>query len=320
MDPSILAEAARRADLGEPFVLATVVWRRGPTSGQPGAKAIVGADGSVRGWLGGACAEPTVVDESLAALRDGRPRVLFLGPADELDGHRREGVTAVPMACSSEGAMEVSLEPFLPAPLVVAIGRSPIVDSLARMALAVGWRAVVIDDGGGPEHHHPDLTVATSLDLSELGIDRQTFVLVATQGHYDEDALQAALATQAGYVGLIASGKRAADVVQYLRERGVEEEGLARVRAPAGLDLGSVPVEEVAVAVLAEMVALRATRSGTPVVEVEAPPPEVDPVCGMVVDPATARFQAEYDGRSFWFCAPGCQRAFEREPELYAGV
>ncbi|MFQ5948536.1 MAG: XdhC family protein, partial [Acidimicrobiia bacterium] len=137
MTPSVLELAAELARRAEPFVLVTVVWRRGPSSGRQGSKAIVLLDGTVRGWLGGACAEPSVVKEALRALEDGAPRLMFLGPADEFDGRLRQGVTSVPMACDSEGAMEVYLEPTLPRPHLLAIGRSPAVATLVSLSRAL---------------------------------------------------------------------------------------------------------------------------------------------------------------------------------------
>ena len=123
MKPDILAEAAAMSARDEPFVLATVVWRRSPSSGKAGATALITSDGRVRGWLGGACAEPTIVREAQRALEEGSPRLLFLGPPEELAGHERDGVVAVPIACQSEGAMEVHVEPVLPQPQLVAVGR-----------------------------------------------------------------------------------------------------------------------------------------------------------------------------------------------------
>lgn len=185
----LAADARRR---GDAFVLATVVWRRGPSSGKQGYKALVFPDGAVVGWLGGACAEPTVVREAKQALQDGHPRLMFLGPADELDGRSREGVVSVPMACESEGALEVYLEPVLPAPHVVVIGRSPAVGTLVSLARVLGWRATVVDDEDGPAHHPDGIVVRTALDLTGLDVGPRTAVVVATQGHYDEQALAAA--------------------------------------------------------------------------------------------------------------------------------
>src|SRR4051812_637198 len=217
MDQAVLTEAVELSSRREPFALATVVWRRAPSSGRVGSKAIVLADGSVHGWLGGACALATVVREALAAMADGQPRLLFLGQADELARRSGEGLVTVPMACESEGALEVYLEPTLPTPQLVVIGRSPAVSALASMAAGIGWSVAVIDD---------------ELDLSGLGIGGASAVVVATQGHYDDLALEAALQTAAGYVGLVASAKRAASTLGLLRDRGLDDAALARVVAP----------------------------------------------------------------------------------------
>jgi xanthine dehydrogenase accessory factor len=291
--------AALAAD-GVAFALATVTWRRGPSSGKSGSRAIIHADGRVEGWLGGACAEPTVVRHALQALRDGEPRLLVLGETDH-----RPGITQVAMACASEGAMEVFVEPVLPAPQLWLVGRSPAVAALAGMAGVLGWSVTVVD---------AQLADA-ALDLSGAG--PRSMIVVATQGHYDEPAVAAALATPAGYVGLIASRKRAAALREYLGEQGVSEAALARLRAPAGLDLGPTAHQEIAVAVLAELVAERSRTAAAAPVVVAEPETAVDPVCGMSVDVATARFRSEYDGAVVYFCAAGCQRAFEKDPAGY---
>jgi xanthine dehydrogenase accessory factor len=313
-----IEEAARRlGERGEAYVLATVVWRRAPSSGRVGSRAVIGLDGHVHGWIAGACAEPTIVAEARRALSEGSPRLVFLGPPEELDAHRRDGVLAVPIQCQSEGALEVYVEPVFPQPLVVAVGRSPAAETLVRLAAALGWRTALVDDGGSSAEHPGVDRVLTTLDLEAAGVDEGSFVVVATQGHYDEDALERALGTPAAYVGLVASARRAATVLDYLRAKGLPEDQVARVRAPAGLDLGSVGTEEIAVAILAEVVALRAGGElGRP--RTEPPPSEVheavDPVCGMTVDVATARHVASYEGRTYYFCSAGCRATFEANP------
>jgi len=314
VDPLELARERRQR--GEPFVLATVVWRRPPSSGKLGSKALIAPDGTVRGWLGGACAEPAVVQEAMRALGDGSPRLMFLGPPEDLGARRREGILAVPIACQSEGAMEVYLEPIMPTPELVSIGRSPAADALATMAGALGWRTVVVDEGGAPDDHpEADLVVGT-LDLEAAGVTERSFVVVATQGHYDEAALERALAAEPAYVGLVASTRRAESVLGYLRDRGVPEEALRRVHAPAGLDLGPVAPDEIAVAILAEIVRLRACGELRPGVEGVAEQ-VVDPVCGMAVDPSSTPHRAEHAGRVFHFCSAGCREAFEADPGAY---
>jgi xanthine dehydrogenase accessory factor len=301
----------------QPFVVGTVVWRRGPSSGKLGAQILVLPDGTVRGWLGGACAEPTVVREALAALEDGHPRLMLLGPVDEIGGGHRDGVTLVPMACESEGAMEVYLEPMLPQPHVVVVGRSPAVDTLARLAEQLGWRATVVDDGGDARDHPGVTSFVSTLDFNGLGVDGRSFIVVATQGHYDEAALKAALATDAAYVGLVASRKRASSVIEFLRTSGVGDEALTRVTAPAGLDLGSIEHDEMAVAILAELVAVKAQGGLMGGIEIQAPEVAVDPVCHMDVDIQDAKYISQFDDDTYYFCAAGCQRAFDANPHSF---
>ncbi len=304
MKPDVLQLAAELSERGEPFVLATVVWRRAPSSGKEGATALITPDRKVRGWLGGACAEPTVVREALRALEEGSPRLLFLGSPEELEGHARDGVVTVPIACQSEGALEVYVEPVMPQPRIVAIGRSPAAGALAALATGLGWRSVLFED------------------RADFGsdVDERSYVVVATQGHFDEEALGQALETPAAYVGLVASRTRADAVLGYLRDRGVSDEALARVHAPAGLDLGHVSTDEIAVAILAEIVQLRAAGSLEPGTVAEARHEEVDPVCGMTVDVAGARYRTVHDGRTYYFCSAGCLESFESDPARYVTV
>jgi xanthine dehydrogenase accessory factor len=211
----------------------------------------------------------------------------------------------------------VYLEPNLPSPHVVVIGRAPAADTIAALADALEWRATIIDDEGSAQHP-AGITVIDTLDLAGLGVDGATAVVVATQGHYDEAALEVALGTDAGYVGLIASRRRAAAVREYLHERGIPDDALDRVHAPAGLDLGEVDSDEIGVAVLAELVALKAAGELGPSVPSSPLLDEArDPVCGMVVDVARVRLRSEHEGRTYFFCSAGCRRKFDADPVKY---
>ncbi len=245
--------------------------------------------------MGGACARDSVVRQALEALTIGEPRLLVLGEHDH-----RPGVELVSMACASEGAMEVYVEPVLPQPMVLIVGSSPMVDTLRRLVAILGWRVSSTENPADVETAEP-----------------RSFVVVASQGHYDEPAVQAALASPAAYIGLVASEKRASAVKQWLREEGVPEEAIARVTAPAGVDLGSTEHHEIAVAILAELVAFKAAGAGAQVTPVTMPEQAVDPVCQMTVDVARARFVTEHGGTSYYFCAAGCQRAFEADPAAF---
>jgi xanthine dehydrogenase accessory factor len=269
---NVLAEAGRLAAEGRPFALATVVNVERPASARRGDHAVVTPDGLLHGWVGGACTEPTVVREALAALADGEARVV-----------RVQG------GCESEGTIEVLVEPQVPAPLLAVIGDSPSARTLGELARAIGWRV--------------------SMELGQ-GADA---VVVASMGQADENALEVALASEAGYVGLVASAKRGSAVLADLRSRGLDEETLTRIRCPAGLDLGPSSQEEIAVAILAELVAWRHTKPGSAAELVEA----VDPVCGMTVAIAGARETAVHDGRTYYFCGAGCRARFEADPARY---
>jgi xanthine dehydrogenase accessory factor len=196
--------------------------------------------------------------------------------------------------------MEVYVEPMLPSPKLTVGGSSPAAEVLVDLAGRVGWRSELVADD-------PDPATVGYGDA----------VVVATQGHFDETALEAALRSEAGYVGLVASSKRATEVMSWLRGRGVSEEAIVRIRAPAGLDLGATTHEEIAVSILAELVAWRAGGGARPVVSINPPEVAIDPVCQMEVDVATARWVSDHAGQRYYFCAPGCQKAFEAEPARF---
>lgn len=304
MNRELLELAADLSRQHQPFLTATVVWARGPSSGKRGSTAIVTADGAVVGWIGGACAEPVVLREAREAMLDGRPRLLFLGTQQDIARVARPDVTTVPISCTSEGALEVFLEPMLPQPHLIVAGGSPAVSTLVTLAATLDWR---VD------------TVGEDLQLPAVG--PSTAIVIATQGHYDEPAVEAALGTDAGYIGLVASEKRAQTVLGYLLDRGIDENQLGRIHAPAGLDLGHIAHREIGVSIIADLVRRRAAGelSGWPIPS-EDPHVEIDPVCGMEVDVASARWITDHGGGTYYFCAPGCKAAFEKAPAQFVGV
>jgi xanthine dehydrogenase accessory factor len=317
MLPDLAREEASLIGRREAYARATVVWSRSPVSTRPGDAALVTADGGLLGWVGGSCAEPLVVRQALAAIADGAPRLLHLGPSDELPPER-DGLVILPVTCASEGSVEVFVEPRLPRPHLAIAGRSPMVHALATMAGAVGFEVVVIerDDvaseiGGAPVVH--------DLDMEKADVGPDSFVVVATMGRYDEDALESALASRARYIALVASERRAAAVRDTLRVAGVADEQLTRVRAPAGMALGELPHVEIAVAILAEIVAEKARTRWVPPSSPadEQLGPSVDPVCGMTVETGGPADQVTHGGVTYRFCCSGCRRRFEAAPERY---
>jgi xanthine dehydrogenase accessory factor len=303
----VLEQAGQLADRGEPFALATVVWRQGPSSSQQGSRAIITASGELYGWIGGACAQPTVVREARQVITEGTPRLLLLGSPEQFGGAVPDGMTVVPISCQSEGALEVYVEPVLPAPHLVVVGGSPMAQTLASLARTLGWRAELIAG--------PDFTAADATPRS--------LVVIATQGHGDEDAVERAVGARPAYLGLVGSRRRGAAVLGYLAERGVPREQLGRVQVPAGMDLGRITHQEIAVAILAELVQLRAAGAlGTP--PGVAPPAAAtteaevtDPVCGMTVLAGPAGSPVEHDGLTYYFCSAGCRLVFEKNPAGY---
>ena len=184
------------------------------------------------------------------------------------------------------------IEPRVAVPLVAVVGDSPAATALRELVPGIGWRV--------------------TSDLEAVA----DAVVLATMGRGDEEGLEAALASPAGYVGLVASSRRAGVVLATLRERGVDEEALARVRSPAGLDLGPLPQREIAVAVLAELVAWRHARDASPAELLEA----VDPVCGMTVAVGPETPSADHGAKTYWFCCPGCRGRFTRDPAAFLAI
>ena len=319
----VLEEMGELTRRGEPFALATVVWRQSPSSSQPGARAIITATGELHGWIGGACAEPVVILQAQQVMAEGTARLLLLGTPEQFGAAVPDGMTVIPISCQSEGALEVYIEPVLPVPHLVIVGDSPMARTLAGLAGALGWRADLIR---GPE-------------FTADAADGRSMIVVATQGHNDEDVLERAVAARPAYLGLVGSRRRGATVLGYLADRGVPRDQLDRVRVPAGLDLGRTTHQEIAVAILAELVQLRASgalasgalagahgrgpgtesarQAGPEGARPAARPALVtDPVCGMTVSADSSR-PVRYEGTDYYFCSAGCRQAFEQDPDAY---
>lgn len=323
-------------DSGATFALATVVAVHRPTSAKPGSRGIIHPDGSIEGWVGGSCAQPVVVREALRSLQDGQPRLLRLSKDGPAEGRRADGIVELVMTCHSGGTLEIYVEPRLPAPALWIAGTTPIAQALAALGAATGWRVSVFDPVADPDAFPAAERVVTEGGLRVFDPDTSPYAVVATQGIWDEEAVERLLLRErVAYVGLIASPTRAAVLRQWLADEGVPAERIAALRAPTGLDIGAETPEEVAVSILAELTSVRrgrapfvampgpATLAGVEVSDPEpslAPPDDivlVDPVCGMTVERDRARHLAEHDGVVYAFCRMGCRTAFLREPELY---
>ena len=318
-------QAGRLRAEGEPFAFATVVVCQRPTAAYPGAKALIRADGTLTGWVGGSCAQPTVIQEALKALADGQARLLRISPEFQHSAMPQEGVYDFVMTCASQGALEIFVEPFLPRPELLVIGETPVAQALARFGALVDFTVCVSDPAATRERFPDAETLYADLQAVRTRVGPRSYVVVATQGGYDEEALEAVVDTPACYIGLVASGRRAATIFQYLRDKGIQPELIQRVKCPAGLQLGAVTPPEIAFSIMGEILQLRrsnraidAARTAAPATEVIPDTAVVDPVCGMTVQVAGARYTSAYDGKTFLFCGVGCKERFDREPERYS--
>ncbi len=312
-DPNSLArraESLRRAGElagGErPFALITVVRTEPATSARIGDRAIVFADGTLDGWVGGGCIGPTARREAIAALEEDMPRLVRVTPDTAAT---QPGVRMARMTCASEGTADLYVEPFLPRPTLIVAGDSPVAATLTAIAPPLGFRLLKMD-------------ADTRSTLEEIPYPQDSWMVVATFGEFDEDAVEAGIRLGLPYVGLVASARRAGQVLSALRARGLGDEELAVVRSPAGLPLGTSGQEGISLSIMAEISSLRAesrpTFSERPEHGSTGQPDEaVDPVCGMAVEVASARDIVEHGGTHYYFCCSGCKRAFEEEPEKY---
>ena len=282
---------------GSPFVVATVVRARRPASVEPGTAGLVLEDGTIEGFIGGVCAQHSVRLYSLTAIESGAPLLLRIDPDGPEQAVSEEGAVTVRNTCLSGGAIEVFLEPVLPEPRVLVAGDSPIAASLRTIGSEVGLEVVAAQDVKDAV-----LTPAPG-DLA---------LVVAAHGQDELAILRAGLEAGVRYVGLVASPKRGAAVIGELRAAGVAEELLGRLETPAGIDIGARTPPEVALTIVARIVAVRRSHP----TRTETPATAVDPICGMTVVVAADTPRAEHGGETVWFCCEGCRQRFEEQREL----
>jgi xanthine dehydrogenase accessory factor len=276
-----------------PFVHARVVLAERPTSAKPGDEAIVLADGTIEGFVGGQCALATLRAQGLAVLERRESTLLRIAPTPEPD---QPGRTVVHNPCQSGGTLEIFMEPVLPAPLIRVLGTTPIGIALARVGAALGYDM----EPWGPDTA-PDLATTDA-------------VVVASHGNGEEVAIEAAVKAGVPYIGLVASRKRGAAVLASLD---LTDEQKSLIRTPAGMDIGARTAEEVALSILAEIIAQRhgEPRSMSAPTSVAT---AVDPVCHMDVVMVPTSLHAEVDGATWWFCCQGCLDRFVANPEAFA--
>lgn len=240
-----LAEAAQELRArDEPFAFATIVRTAGSTAAKPGAKALLSADGTIlHGWLGGGCTRGAVKRAAVQALSDGAPQLVSVAPEDLLAekgvsaGDEVDGTTFARNGCPSRGTVDIFIEPCLPLPQIVVMGTSPVAQALSALA---------------PQFHFSVASVPATATAN-----RQRFIVIATQGQGDLDALKSALSGVCDYVAFVGSRRKYMSLAEKLAAAGLDQAAIDSVQAPAGLDLGAVTPEEIALSILAQLVQVR---------------------------------------------------------------
>ncbi len=301
----------RQLELGSkeiPFVVVGVLKTTGPTAIKTGNKAIILADGSIEGWVGGHCTENEIVENALECLKEGASRSLNL------------------TTCQG-GRMDVYLEPYLPKRRLLIFGHVPIASALCRLAKSLNFNVTIVDKGSTSDRFpDADLVLGSFDELKERGLNPpQTFAVIATMGERDQEYAQKLVKLGIPYIGVVAGRKRASEVLSYLRAVGLTEAEIARVKSPAGIYIRAVTAEEIALSIMSEII--DHARAGPDqwvisVVNEGEPSPslsdqKVDPICGMLVEAATAEYSVDYQGEKVYFCSESCKDSFLSSPEKY---
>ena len=262
-----------------PYALAVVVRHQRPISGKAGDKAIILPDGRITGWIGGGCTNPLIVEEARKALKDGQHRLVRISPDAESG---TDGIITHTMTCHSGGALDIYIEPVMPKPQLIVLGRTELARVLCRLALAIKYQVVVAAPGAEAAMFEGADHFQTHLDLSTVNLKGPTFVVVATQGEYDVEALKETLSRDATHIAFVASRRKAAEILRELSESGLDPEALSRIETPAGLDIGARLPEEIALSILAQIVALyRAEDPSNTVADAVSPTLETMIIEGM---------------------------------------
>ncbi len=316
----------------EPYVMVTVVRRVRPSSATVGDKAIVTADGKMIGFVGGHCTRELVINQAQECLRTGEKRLLLITP--QPPAHVEEGVTVLSMTCASEGTVELFLEPKHVDPLLIIVGDSPIAHALEEMASRFAFvpRRISLEEVESSSSEEPLEILRNQLATFN---NTTAYGVVATMGLYDSEGLLALAHCKLRYLGLVTSPKRWATVSSGLEVAGAPKEFIDFITAPAGLDIGAVGAQEIALSILAQIVErrrrdLNVQWEGQPekgISESEAltanvdratvSPIVVDPVCGMTVNLEKTQFRFELNGTTYGFCCSGCRDRFAKNPEAF---
>jgi xanthine dehydrogenase accessory factor len=308
----------------EPFALAMVVRRDAPSSGKVGDKAVINKHGEMIGWVGGGCVKGILIKEAEDAMRTGKARLVKIGKS--LTTLKQDGVMEYKMTCQSEGTVEVFIEPILPKPHIVVIGKSAIAKALVKMAAVAGYRITGVAQDADLTTFEKVDELITQVKLTNVKTTVATCIVVVTQGEGDEKALTEALQKDYAYLGFVASKKKMISVAAYLESSGFDKKKIETITSPAGIDINAKQPEEVAISILAQIIQAQNSATAPGIFQQyettkedggKAPVYYINPVCGVPVDMNNPKHLVEYKNEKIYFCCDGCKVKFDAEPEKY---
>jgi xanthine dehydrogenase accessory factor len=307
----------------EPFAIAVVVRREAPSSGKTGDKAIINKFGEIIGWVGGGCVRAILIKETEDAMKTGIARLVRIGKS--LTQSQQEGVMEYKMTCQSEGLVEVFIEPVLPPPHLVVMGKTAIAKALVKLAKTTGFRVTAVAPDIKPDTFDKVDELITQYNLKQVNTTEASCIVVATQVDQDETALQEAVGKANCYLGFVSSRKKGNKLMDYLKDAGVDPVRVAAIKSPAGIDINAKSPEEVAISILAEIIQVKSqapaasafTQFDTTRAEAGKPKFYINPVCGVPVDVNSPKHVIDYKGEKVYFCCDGCKVKFEQDPDKY---
>ena len=306
---------------GEEFAVAHVIWREAPSSGKPGDKAIILKDGTIIGWIGGGCVKGIAVKEAREAIRENRSRLVRIDP-DEVNSEDSSHKT-YRMSCHSGGTMELFIEPITPNPQLIIVGKSNIARALSKLAIATNLRVHVLSNDVHKGMFPGVNNIHDRVDFSKINIDKNTFIVVSTQGEDDEESIRKALETNCNYVGFISSLRKSVKIKEYLEQTELSTNRINELKIPVGMDINAKLPEEIAISILAEIVQLFRDPNRKEDQESDTAINDdtyINPVCRVAVSKKDAKHVLEYGAHTVYFCCDGCKVSFDTEPEKYIEI
>jgi xanthine dehydrogenase accessory factor len=324
MHSSYIENIQKLLKKNEIFATATVVRRDAPSSGKIGDKAIINRHGEIIGWVGGGCVRGIILKEAELAMKSGIARLVKVGKY--LENTKQAGTVEYKMTCQSEGTVEVFIEPIVPKPHIVIIGKTEIAKALSKLAHYAGYRITGVALDANLQTFDKVDELITHVNLKDVKTTSQSFIIVATQGEGDETAILEGLKKDRALLGFVASRKKWTSVTENLKTLDATSDDILSIVSPIGIDINAKSPEEVAISILAQMIEHKNSernQSAFKNFETSSAPGAVkpayytNPVCGVPVDMNNPKHIIEYKGEKVYFCCDGCKVKFELEPVKY---